>query len=81
VATRDPDDPRCKDCSEERLPGKSRCAACAERHREQAAKRRETLRKLDKCVVCSRKVAKGRRYCKRHLAYYREHWRQQAATK
>ena len=72
MAERAPGDPRCKDCSADHDPNRSRCAGCANLHRAAAKARADDMRARGRCVVCRGRVAKGRRYCAAHLAYYRE---------
>lgn len=71
MAARDPNDPRCKDCPEPHEPGRSRCAACAERHRLAARERTAARKKAKRCVVCGRSARGGTTLCQTHRDYYR----------
>jgi hypothetical protein len=82
MAKRAPDDTRCKDCPEEKLPDRARCAACAETHRAQMAARRVEHRKRRRCLTCSAPAAKGRHHCAYHLGYFNranQAWRKRNA--
>jgi hypothetical protein len=76
VSERRMGDPRCKDCSADHEPGKSRCAACADRHRQESSALAKKRRAAGLCVTCGGKVAKRKRdkepgkYCKAHAEYY-----------
>lgn len=66
----------CHECGRP-AKGAASCARCRRRHAQQSARRRKRLRKAGLCLVCSAPVATGddgkrRRYCQRHLDYYRE---------
>lgn len=76
MARRDPDDPRCKDCPEPHAPRRARCEACAERHRQAAAKARERRLRAKLCVVCGKPAAmradlrRRATVCATHAEYY-----------
>ncbi len=72
MAHREPADPRCKDCPEPHEPNRSRCAACAERHRVAAAVTVAKRRKGKRCVTCGKPATGGTTLCSAHRAYYRE---------
>jgi hypothetical protein len=86
MATRNgPDDPRCRDCPNNRQPKPgggeyARCKECREKHRVRSAAHAEFLKSARRCVVCRDPVApdrrgnavKGRRttLCAKHQRYY-----------
>ena len=70
MAHRTPDDPRCKDCANDRESGRCRCADCAKRHRQAASAVAMERRGAGLCVTCGAKAQKGKRYCAADLAYY-----------
>jgi hypothetical protein len=51
-------------------PGHTRCAPCAAARRDADAAERAARRASGRCLTCASKAAKGRRYCRTHLAYY-----------
>jgi hypothetical protein len=61
----------CRDCLAPRMPGRTRCEPCLERIRVLAAQEREERRQDGWCITCGYAVEPGRKYCPRHLAYYR----------
>lgn len=76
MAARAPGDERCKDCSDLREEGASRCALHAARRREEERLQRERRRARHACLTCGAPVrgARGKRparYCPAHLEYYR----------
>lgn len=76
MAARAPGDDRCKDCSEPREEGRSRCETCAARRREEERLQREERRRKHACLTCGAPVrgARGKepaKYCLEHLEYYR----------
>lgn len=62
----------CRGCRGPRPANASRCEPCRILRAAEEAVRRVDCREGRLCYVCMRAVAKGRRYCRRHLAYYRE---------
>lgn len=51
-------------------PGHTRCTPCAALRRAHDAAERAARRTAGRCLTCAGKAAKGRRYCRTHLAYY-----------
>lgn len=52
------------------MPGKRRCAVCAERHRLREKERADKRRAANLCVTCGADVVPGRSYCADHLWYF-----------
>jgi len=63
----------CPYCGREQDRGDGlRCGECTDAE----TIRRERKRRKRICMVCSAPAARGRRYCARHLRYYRDRHRQ-----
>lgn len=60
----------CRDCGDTPEPDRTRCRACAKARREREAVQRNARRRSGLCLTCGAKAAKGKRYCREHLAYY-----------
>lgn len=67
-------------CLGTRQDGYSSCAPCREARRLDEAVQRDERRASKRCLVCAARVAKARRYCLLHLAYYAERERKRAAA-
>lgn len=76
------DPAKCRACRKAAVePGKTRCSACAEARRAADSARRAASRDEMLCSVCSTVAAFGRKYCERHLLYYRARGAEQAEAK
>jgi hypothetical protein len=58
-----------------RAPNRSKCESCLELVREKERKQRAYRRKHKLCLTCGNAAAPERRYCERHLRYYRAYYK------
>lgn len=66
-------------CLGTREDGYSSCAPCRKARNAAEVSQRADRRKAAQCLTCGARAAKGRRYCRAHLAYYAERDRRRRA--